>query len=317
MKAFISYSHADERALERLHKHLAMLRRDELLSAWVDQEILPGSNLNETIRAHLDESDLFLALVSPDYLDSNYCYEMEFAHALSRSQEGVMKIVPIILEPSDWLSSPLRQFMALPKDGKPISDWTNANNAYLDVVNGLRKLLSATPDAHAQRVAKTTPTATENSARRIKLKRDFDAIERAEFADRTYEALRSYFAAASQELSQASDDLRTRQEVISPTAFTCTIVNRAKFGNQEASITVHNGKRRGGFGDISYVFEAHAPANTSNGTIRVEADEFNLYLVVDNFWGGGGNRDTVKYTPELAAEWLWNAFVERAGVQYE
>lgn len=316
MKAFISYSHADERSLERLHKHLAMLQREGTLTTWVDHEILPGANLDDAIRQELDSSDLFLALVSPDYLASNYCYEKEFEYALEKSRAGSIRVVPIVVEPSDWLSSPLRQFMALPKDGKPISEWTNANNAYLDVVTGLRRIL--VPAAASVLVSagnRGAESGGDAGTRKIRLKRDFDAIERAEFADRTFQIIGEYFAAASHELAQASEDLRTRHETMGPTAFTCTIVNRAKFGNQEASITVHNAKRRGAFGDISYVFEAHAPANTSNGAIRVEADEFNLYLAVEAHWGGG--REAAKYTPERAAEWLWNLFVERAGIQYE
>ena len=43
MKIFISYSHKDEAALEQLHTHLAPLRREELIDAWFDREILPGS----------------------------------------------------------------------------------------------------------------------------------------------------------------------------------------------------------------------------------------------------------------------------------
>ncbi|GAA0640486.1 toll/interleukin-1 receptor domain-containing protein [Brevundimonas lenta] len=314
MKAFISYSHADERYLERLHKHLAMLQREGQIATWYDRDILAGSVLDGTISNELDASDLFLAIVSPDYLASGYCYEKEFERALELQQAGKMRIVPIIAEPSDWLSSPLRQFMALPKDGKPISEWTNANNAFLDVITGLRKLT----DVHSQ--GQLTPSliatgTTDNFApRRVKVKRDFDAIERAEFADKTFEVIKDYFASSCEELARASEDLRTRHEMMSPTAFTCTIVNRAKVGNQQASITVHNNKRRG-FGDISYVFEAHAASNTSHGSIRVDADEFNLFLIVDGVWSG--TQDSTRYSSERAAEWLWNVFVERAGIQYE
>lgn len=314
MKAFISYSHADERYLERLHKHLAMLQREGRISTWYDRDILAGAPLDAAISAELDASDLFLALVSPDYLASGYCYEKEFVRALELQQAGNVRVVPIIVEPSDWLSSPLRQFMALPKDGKPISEWTNANNAFLDVVNGLRKL--SEPAAHFNFAESRTASDVVSDAvpRRVKVKRDFDAIERADFADSTYAVVAKYFESSCVELARASDDLRTKHEAMSATAFTCTIVNRAKLGNQQAAITVHNNKRRG-FGDITYVFEAHAGPNSSNGSIRVEADEFNLFLTVDGFWSG--TQTSTRYTPELAAEWLWNTFVERAGVQYE
>jgi hypothetical protein len=300
-KAFISYSHADGRGLERLHKHLAMLQRDQLIAAWFDSAILAGSQLAGEIAAELDNSEVFLALVSPDYLASGYCYEKEFERALDLFKGGRIRIIPIILEPCDWLSSPLSQFMALPKDGKPVSEWTNANNAFLDIVTGLRRVIQSLEPVKKDVLSKSSSDNVGSSTRRMRLRRDFDVIERAEFADRTFEVIKDYFKKASVELAGASEDLRTRVQEITPTAFTASLVNRAKLRHAEAHITVHNVKRRNGFGDISYSFEAHAADNTAHGGIRVEADDYNLYLNVDGFMAA---RESTKYTPDLAAEWL-------------
>lgn len=43
--AFISYAHVDEKRLERLHKHLVMLRRNGSLQARSDHAIIPGDNV--------------------------------------------------------------------------------------------------------------------------------------------------------------------------------------------------------------------------------------------------------------------------------
>jgi hypothetical protein len=102
--AFISYAHADEKALERLHKHLAVLTREAKLLTWTDHAILPGTAFGGAIDAQLKQSNLFLALLSPDYLASRYCYDEEFQQALALAHVGAMRIVPIILEPCDWLS---------------------------------------------------------------------------------------------------------------------------------------------------------------------------------------------------------------------
>jgi hypothetical protein len=320
---FISYSHADERTLERLHKHLATLQREGLVKTWYDRQILAGSQFDGDIGRQLDKSDIFIALVSADYLASRYCYEQEFERALSRSDRGEMQIVPVIAEPCDWLSTPLQKFMALPKDGKPISDWTNVNSAYLDVVTGLRRLAQASKVSpigggviFGADTRAGVDAGSDESARRVRLKRDFDVIEKTDFADRTYQELRSYFEKAAKELTQVSDEIRTRIEDMSPTSFTCTIVNRAIRGNKDAHITVHNKKGRRHFGDISYAFEAYAEDDTSNGSFRVEADDYDLYLTTNSFYGGYGT-ETSKLTPPRAAEWLWNQFVERAGIAYE
>jgi hypothetical protein len=84
MKAFISYSHRDETKLERLHAHLAMLRCDRGISEWFDREIKAGSTIDRQISDQLESCQLFLALVSPDFLNSGYCYDKEMMRAIER-----------------------------------------------------------------------------------------------------------------------------------------------------------------------------------------------------------------------------------------
>lgn len=129
-KAFISYSHRDEKPLDRLHTHLAMLRREGMISAWYDREILAGDDVDQEVGSNLDGSDIFLALVSPDFLASDYCYEREMTEALKRHEDGSIRIIPIILEPCDWKSSPLGKLKALPKDGKPIEPANSPNEVH-------------------------------------------------------------------------------------------------------------------------------------------------------------------------------------------
>jgi hypothetical protein len=75
-----------------------MLRRDGLITAWYDREIKAGDVIDEEVNAQLEHCDLFLALVSPDFLNSNYCYDKEMKRAIARHEAGEMRIVPIILE---------------------------------------------------------------------------------------------------------------------------------------------------------------------------------------------------------------------------
>ncbi|MDD9981589.1 MAG: toll/interleukin-1 receptor domain-containing protein [Gammaproteobacteria bacterium] len=140
MKAFISYAHKDEDALRQLMTHLAILEREGGIEAWFDRRILAGSEIDREIDERLESCELFLALVSPDFLDSDYCYSREMQRALERHEAGETRIIPIIIEPCDWLSTPLGQFKALPKDGRSIAEWDNSNAAYLDVVKELRRI---------------------------------------------------------------------------------------------------------------------------------------------------------------------------------
>jgi hypothetical protein len=312
---FISYSHADEKALERLLKHLAMLKRDGKLEAWSDHKIMPGTPFDQEIISRLNESNIFLAMLSQDYLSSNYCYEKEFEQAMQLTEEGRIRIVPIILEPCDWLASPFRQFAALPKEGQAISLWTNQNVAFLDVVAGLRRVLDAlTEEYPIDRKGRSDPKG--HTGRWPRVKRDFDFIQKSDFADKTYETIKEYFRTSCDELSRIDDDLKAKFEVISGTAFTCTVVNRALGSSGEAHITVHNMKQRSHFGgDINYIYQRHADPDTSNGHISVEADDLNIYLVMDVFHHSRSRE--AKYKPEQVADLIWNEFVKHAGIEYE
>ncbi|RZP20266.1 MAG: toll/interleukin-1 receptor domain-containing protein [Erythrobacter sp.] len=314
MRAFISYSHRDAEALDRLHTHLKPLVREGQIETWFDRDILAGDELDADITEQLETCELVLLIVSPDFLASDYCVEREMQRALQRHDASEARVVPIIIEPCDWTSSPLRKLKAVPKDGKPVSEWTNENNAYLDVVQELRRILEAGVMPKAQ-TAPHVPEAVsieQPQARRYRVQRDFDEIDRSDFRERAFQMIRDYFQRATAEIDSI-EDLRGRFTPLSDTSFTCTIVNRAR-DRGVAHITVHRCSTRYGFGDITYSFEENAPDNTSNGGFSIEADEYELFLTERSF--GYGEQDA-RLSPEDAAENLWTIFLQNAGVTYD
>ena len=50
-------------------------------------------------------------------------------------------IVPVIVRSCDWLGSPLAKLVALPKDGKAINKWEDEDEANMDVVAGIKKVI--------------------------------------------------------------------------------------------------------------------------------------------------------------------------------
>ncbi len=312
MKAFLSYSHKDEWALERLHAHLAVLRREGKITEWFDRRILAGGEVDEQISAQLEQCDLFLPLVSADFLASNYCYEREMERAIERHEAGATQIVPVIVEPCDWKSSPLKRFKALPRDGKPITEWTNQNNAFLDIVTELRRLVPDGPTETAPTASTPTNDARSPEERKYRLKRDFDEIDRSDFRRAAFETIRDYFQASIAEIN-GIDGIKARFEAIGSQGFTCTVVNRA-LERGIAHITVHTRTSEIGFGDISYSFKENAPVNTANGWFDIASDEYDLFLRANAF----ARSDTdEKQSPQSAAAVLWNEFLQQAGISYD
>src|SRR5204863_2324106 len=135
---FLSYAQEDEALRAQLEKHLRLLQRQGLISTWHDRLILAGSNQAQEIENQLNMASIILLLISADFLASDYCYGIEMQRALERHQRGKARVIPIILRPCDWQTSPFAPRQCLPHDGKAVTVWQNPDEAFLDIVQGLR-----------------------------------------------------------------------------------------------------------------------------------------------------------------------------------
>ena len=139
VRVVLSYAHRDEKLQQELNKHFAALRRSALIESWHDRKIMPGTNIDREIEQRLASAHLVLLLVSPDFLDSDYCYCREMRTALKRHANGRVRVIPIILRPVDWLRTPVGDLLALPRDGKAVTTWSRRDEAFLDIAKGVRR----------------------------------------------------------------------------------------------------------------------------------------------------------------------------------
>ncbi|HEY6188106.1 MAG TPA: TIR domain-containing protein [Pyrinomonadaceae bacterium] len=121
LKIFISYSHKDEIFKDELVTMLAGLQRRGIVDAWQDRQIEAGDEWNKSIQDAMNDCDLALLLVSPDYIASHFIQGEEQPKLLQRHREMQLRVIPIIVRPCPWQSEPvLKDLQALPKDGKAV-----------------------------------------------------------------------------------------------------------------------------------------------------------------------------------------------------
>lgn len=137
-RVFISYSHKDEAHREDLEEHLTMLKREGIIEVWHDRKITAGSEWKNAIDENLDSAQITIFLISPSFLASDYCHDIELKRALERHESGLTKIISIIVRACNWQSAGFSKFQALPKDAKPVTLWTDRDSAWLDAVLGLK-----------------------------------------------------------------------------------------------------------------------------------------------------------------------------------
>ena len=316
MKAFISYSHVDEEYLDRLHVHLAGMRRAGEITEWYDREILAGGDIDAEIQENFENSDIFIGLISPDFLNSDYCVETEMENAIRRHREGSMTVVSIIVEPCDWKTFGFSKLKVLPEDGKPISEWKNQNIAFLNVIEEIRKIsrLKIGSDKVNSDLVETTrsPVASEPSSSRYRPKKHFDQIDKDTFRDRAFAEIKSFFATSIDEFNSV-DGLKGRMSDDGP-EFDVSVVNKS-VANGDAFLRVRKGDILGlGVGHISFVTNKNSGRNTSNGGFQIESDDYELFLTPQLFGAFGHVEE--RFSPEEAARYLWAELMTRAQVDY-
>ena len=146
VKVFFSYSHKDKKLRSELEKYLNHLKRQQLIVGWYDGEIEAGKEWEQEIHQHLNEAHIILLLISQDFMVSDYCYNIEMQKALERHETGKAHVIPIILRPAIWESSPIGKLQALPAGAKPIVMWSNKELAFMDVARGIQNAIDKLKD---------------------------------------------------------------------------------------------------------------------------------------------------------------------------
>ena len=140
---FYSYSHRDARYRQNMETALSQLRREQLLQEWSDLNIIPGQPISSKIREKMDEADIFVFLLSPDFIDSDECMR-EWKHAKQLSAEGKLIFrIPIIVRDCAWKDL-LRNdnVKALPEDGTAVANFDNEDTAWMQVYEGIKDVIN-------------------------------------------------------------------------------------------------------------------------------------------------------------------------------
>ena len=141
IELFYSYAQPDEALREEIEKHLSHLVQQRQITPWYQHKILPGTYSVQEIDRHLNTAQIILLLISSDFLASDYCYRTETQRAIERHKAQSACVIPILLRPVDWEGTPFAELEPLPSNRKPITSWSNQDEALRDVALGIRRAL--------------------------------------------------------------------------------------------------------------------------------------------------------------------------------
>lgn len=176
VEIFFSYAHEDEELMNDIRRQLIVEERNGRILKWHDRMIPPGADWRQQIDHRLERAAIVLLFVSPHFIESRYCYEVEGQAALRRHEKGQARVLPIILRPCLWERTPFGALQALPRDGKPVSTWPDRDEACLDVARGVLGVVDETlsrklPESHDASATTNVTGRSEQSRWRDKIVR--------------------------------------------------------------------------------------------------------------------------------------------------
>ena len=144
---FVIYTLADKDIMLHLLRHLTLLNEAFELSIWHDDPIIPGQTWKTYFESRIHHTDIFLLLVSDDFMNSQFIEQVELKAVIDRHKENKSVVIPVILDNCQWdidlkvkdYEFNLNELQVFPEEGRPISDWNTVDQAYNNIVAGIKK----------------------------------------------------------------------------------------------------------------------------------------------------------------------------------
>lgn len=315
IEIMFSYAHEDQEMRDQLEVHLSSLKRQGVIGTWHDRRIGAGVEIDGEIDKHLTTADIILLLVSPYFIASDYCHDVEMQTAMARHKRGEARVIPVILDYCDWLDLPFGKLLAVPTDGRPIAKYPNRNEAFLEVVKAIK---GAVADVMGQRKEKNAPSqplreppveivresATDRSSN-LRIKRQFTDLEKDSFFEEAYEYMAKYFENSLNELKVRNPKTNVQFSRNDRTHFLATIYDPS--GSAVSRCTIRLGGLGFGSSGIAYTSGHNLSDNTLNELLTVDDDGYAMFLRATLGLRSG---DTEALSFEGAAELFWHRLME-------
>jgi hypothetical protein len=290
-----------------------MLKRQGIIATWYDRKITAGSEIDNDISINLESSKVILLLISPYFLASDYCYEREMGRALEKHESQEAVIIPVILHPCDWHSSPFGKLLATPTDGKPVSMFANQHEAFAIVAKDIRNAVEGLNTLNTKNILERTSfiksdgsTNTAVRSSNLCVKRAFSQLERDQFIDDTFDYIARYFEYSLAELQNRNQQIKTKYRKITTNRFSASIyVN----GDCISMCSIWFGGQSYISNGILFSSSETISDNSYNECMNVTEDGYTLSL---NSMGMSFTQaPNSQLSQEGAAEYFWSMLIER------
>jgi hypothetical protein len=206
--------------------------------------------------------------------------------------------------------------LAAPKDGKPITQWPNIDEAFLDVTLAIKGALgkrgavqAETGPASSAKMPSTPATVVMGPrSSNLRVAKRFTDQDKDQFLHEAFDYIAKFFEGSLAELSTRNPGIEGGFRRIDANRFTAVAYRN---GEAVARCAIRLGDRTGYMSGITYSHDDSAADGSYNESLSVENDDQTLYLrPLGMSMMRRGGREQNKLSMEGGAELYWDLFVE-------
>jgi hypothetical protein len=228
---------------------------------------------------------------------------------MERHAAGDAIVIPVILRACDWHSTPFGRLQAVPRDGKPIKQWPDIDEAMLQVAMAVRRAAERwqAPQADARPTGHFSPANSprvpmEPRSSNMRLAKSFTQRDKDRFKDETFEYIAKFIENSLAELAARNPGYEGAFKRVDANRFFATIYHN---GRDVARATYFTGGGFFGTG-INYTQGETTSSSSTQETLSIEADDHSIFLRSTMAFG---DRDK-KLSQEGAAEHMWGLLID-------
>jgi calcineurin-like phosphoesterase family protein len=150
VEVFISSCPDDDELRLKLEKQFALLKKSGQIKITGNRTVSSGESYADAVQAQLRSAKIVLILLSADYLAWEHEADLEIAR--EQQQKHGVRVIPILLRSTDMGELRTRddtgrmwfeKLVRLPRNHRPVTSWSNQDEAFTEIAKELRALLEA------------------------------------------------------------------------------------------------------------------------------------------------------------------------------
>jgi len=160
-RIFIGSAPDDVGHVATLKKYLKLYERQNLIQVWDEGQVNAGDLRQNRIEQELHNAEIILLLFTANLVAEDFIWGTPMNQVLEKVRRREVQLIPILVSPCPFADTPFAAYAAVPERNKPISSYSNKDEAWNLVVEQIKRSIQQAPSSTPEPTNDTTSISSQ------------------------------------------------------------------------------------------------------------------------------------------------------------